>query len=71
MKEKVNVMTMSPGKKDYGHHNYPLERIEKAINWLKEHAKDNAHGWFWNLYETGISGSKKIPKRMSQCASGY
>ena len=26
----VNVMTMSPGKKDYGHHNYPLERIEKA-----------------------------------------
>ena len=30
----VNVMTMSPGKKDYGHHNYPLERIEKAINWL-------------------------------------
>ena len=33
----VNVMTMSPGKKDYGHHNYPLERIEKAINWLKAH----------------------------------
>ena len=31
----VNVMTMSPGKKDYGHHNYPLERIEKAISWLK------------------------------------
>ena len=28
---------MSPGKKDYGHHNYPLERIEKAINWLKAH----------------------------------
>ena len=21
----VNVMTMSPGKKDYGHHNYPLD----------------------------------------------
>ena len=32
----VNVMTMSPAKKDYGHHNYPLERIEKAISWLKE-----------------------------------
>ena len=30
-------MTMSPGKKDYGHHNYPLERIEKAIDWLKVH----------------------------------
>ena len=33
----VNVMTMSLAKKDYGHHNYPLERIEKAINWLKAH----------------------------------
>ena len=30
----VNVLTMSPGKKDYGHHNYPLERIVKAIAWL-------------------------------------
>ena len=26
---------MSPAKKDYGHHNYPLERIEAAISWLK------------------------------------
>ncbi len=33
----LNVMTMSPAKKDYGHHNYPLERIEKAIDWLKSH----------------------------------
>lgn len=33
----VNVMSMSPNKKDYGHHNYPLERIEKAILWLKRH----------------------------------
>ena len=33
----VNVMTMLPGKKDYGHHNYPLERIQKAIRWLKAH----------------------------------
>ena len=24
----VNVMTMSPAKKDYGHHNYPLERVD-------------------------------------------
>lgn len=35
-KQHVNVMTMSPGKKDYGHHNYPLERIEVAIKWLKQ-----------------------------------
>lgn len=33
----VNVMTMSPAKKDYGHHNYPLERIEAAIAWLQAH----------------------------------
>ena len=33
----VNVMTMSPAKKDYGHHNYPLERIERAIEWLRTH----------------------------------
>lgn len=33
----LNVLSMSPAKKDYGHHNYPLERIEKAICWLKEH----------------------------------
>lgn len=34
-KNGVNVLTMSPGKKNYSHHNYPLERIEKAIEWLK------------------------------------
>lgn len=32
----INVMSMSPRKKDYGHHNYPLERIENAIMWLKK-----------------------------------
>ena len=31
----INVLTMSPGEKDYGHHNYPLERMEAAISWLK------------------------------------
>ncbi len=31
-----SVMTMSPEKKDYGHHNYPLERIGKAVRFLKE-----------------------------------
>lgn len=31
-----SVMTMSPEKKDYGHHSYPLERIESAIHFLKE-----------------------------------
>ncbi|WP_405353021.1 acyl-CoA thioester hydrolase/BAAT C-terminal domain-containing protein [Ruminococcus sp.] len=36
-KNGMNVMTMSPAKKDYGHHNYPLERIEKAIMVLKKY----------------------------------
>ncbi len=31
-----NALTMSPAKKDYGHHNYPLERFEKAITYLKK-----------------------------------
>lgn len=30
-----NVMAMSPSKKDYGHHDYPLERIGRAIQFLK------------------------------------
>ena len=37
LRQGVNVMTMSPGKKDYSHHNYPLERIETAAAWLKAH----------------------------------
>lgn len=36
----VNILTMSPGKKDYGHHNYPLECIEKAVAWLKLHGNE-------------------------------
>ena len=35
MKKGVNVLTMSPGKKNYSHHNYPLERVEEAIELLK------------------------------------
>lgn len=31
-----SVMTMSPDKKDYGHHSYPLERIETAVQVLME-----------------------------------
>lgn len=36
----VNVLTMSPAKKNYSHHNYPLERIENAIKWVKSHGND-------------------------------
>ena len=30
-----HVMAMSPDKKDYGHHNYPLERFGKVISFMK------------------------------------
>ncbi len=36
----VNVLTMSPGKKNYSHHDYPLERIESAIKWLKDNGNE-------------------------------
>ena len=32
----VHTLAMSPDKKDYGHHNYPLERFGKAITFMKE-----------------------------------
>ena len=34
-KNGVNALCMSPEKKNYSHVNYPLERIETAIRWLK------------------------------------
>ena len=36
-KNGVNVLCMSPDVKNYSHVNYPLERIETAIQWLKSH----------------------------------
>ena len=39
-KRGCNVMAMSPAKKDYGHHDYPLERFEKAIAVLKAGGND-------------------------------
>jgi hypothetical protein len=35
IKNGCHALTMSAGKKDYGHHNYPLERFGKAIMFLK------------------------------------
>ena len=36
----VNVLTMSPGKKDYSHHNYPIERIEAAVKLLGSYGNE-------------------------------
>ena len=33
--EGCHVLGMSPARKDYGHHNYPLERFEKAISFMR------------------------------------
>lgn len=35
-RQGCNALTMAPAKKDYGYHNYPLERFGKAINYLKK-----------------------------------
>ena len=35
IKQGCHALAMSAGKKDYGHHNYPLERFGKAIEFLK------------------------------------
>lgn len=34
-RQGIHVMAMSPDRKDYGHHSYPLERFEKAIAFMK------------------------------------
>lgn len=39
-KRGCNVMAMSPDKKDYGHHDYPLERFGKAVGVLKARGND-------------------------------
>ncbi len=35
-RQGIHVMAMSPEKKDYGHHSYPLERFGMAIAFMKE-----------------------------------
>ncbi|MBQ6238927.1 MAG: acyl-CoA thioester hydrolase [Firmicutes bacterium] len=36
-KQGIHVLAMSPDKKDYGHHSYPLERFAKALAYMKSH----------------------------------
>jgi len=42
-----NVMALAPAEKDYGHHSYPIERIENAVKYLKSHGNQ----------KIGISGA--------------
>ncbi len=39
-KQGFHALAMSPASKDYGHHNYPLERFGKAIAFLKTQGCD-------------------------------
>lgn len=62
----VNILTMSPGKKDYGHHNYPLECIEKAMAWLKLHGNEkNRHCGSLNDRYPRPDGSIDIQRHFS------
>ncbi len=55
-KRGMNVLTMSPAKKDYSHHNYPLERFEKAIALLKESPVFTSDLCSWFIFsESGIA----------------
>lgn len=56
-----NVMAMSPDKRDYGHHNYPLERFEEAITYLK--AQGNQ--------KIGIAGASTTGMMALVCASYF
>lgn len=56
-----NALAMSPDKKDYGHHNLPLERFGKAIAFLK------AQG----CTEIGIAGASTTGMAALAAASYY
>lgn len=43
-KNGVNVLCMSP-KENYSHVNFPLERIETAIQWLKNNGNQKSELW--------------------------
>ncbi|MBQ1482232.1 MAG: acyl-CoA thioester hydrolase [Erysipelotrichaceae bacterium] len=56
-----HVLCMSAGKKDYGHHNYPLERFSKAIAFLKSEGME----------KIGIAGASTTGMLALTAASYY
>ena len=47
----LHVMAMSADKKDYGHHNYPLERCGQAISYIKTQGCEKiGEGFFGSVY---------------------
>ena len=53
-----SALAMSPAKKDYGHHNYPLERFGKAIEFLKSQG----------IKKIGIVGVGNVGRRVDRMA---
>ena len=56
-----HVMAMSADKKDYGHHNYPLERFGLAITYMKAHGCE----------KIGIAGASTTGMMALTAASYY
>ena len=52
----VNILCTSPGRKNYSHVNYPLERIETAIKWLQNHG--NCKIGIMGISTTGMDSVK-------------
>ena len=61
MEQGCHVLCMSADKKDYGHHNYPLERFGRAIAFLKER----------NMKQIGIAGASTTGMLALIAASFY
>lgn len=59
--QSLHVLAMSPDKKDYGHHSYPLERFGKAIDFLNSR----------NCRKIGIMGASTTGMMALLAASCY
>lgn len=60
-KQGISALAMSPDKKDYGHHSYPLERFGKAIAFLRSQ----------NIRKIGIVGASTTGMMALLAASYY
>ena len=66
------ICRMKQRMKDHPHADWSLLSMSmEPISFSGEYVKDDVANWFWNLYETGISGKKKISERMPESTSEY
>lgn len=62
----IHVMTMSPDKKDYGHHSYPLERFGRAIEFMKSQGCEKIG--VIGASTTGFHYAGVLPRRKGWCS---